>query len=430
MRSREHNAELMSGFCTALADQGVGVRAIRNSRADVEELLRWIEANHGSSLEFADLTERELDLYREHLSQRFRPSTLRRKLATAKVFLGWVQRGSSRRVQSGKYTRGTPSSRREQLRWLNFHEIGQYRTAVEKNGTLEDRLMIAFLADVGLRIKEICGLRWDDVTIRDFSADFRVGEKAKHRVRTVQAVGKTVDLIRDWEREVHSASGLVFEVNGGPISPRSVRRLCERFGRISGLAVTPFELRRSLSVSLRHFRQERGPGLPFHSGALAMDGLDTRVQAARSREKSSYPRRRLVPDDTYMDIVVPEVLITQANDEAVFTSVRSGIRRDRKIREQVLKRANGTCQRCGFRFANPNLLQIHHIVAAAEKRDNVSNCVALCPTCHCLAHYVPEQAEIEIQLLLIVRGERLELSGSRTPLERLSRRSSAVRMRS
>lgn len=78
-----------------------------------------------------------------------------------------------------------------------------------------------------------------------------------------------------------------------------------------------------------------------------------------------------------------------------YTAVRSGYRRDQKVRAAVLKRANGKCERdtCGAHRSFFGFLDVHHIWGVGIS-DRAWSCVALCPNCHRDAHFAPDRDEI------------------------------------
>lgn len=431
MRPGKHNSELIRRFCSGLKAQGVGVGAIRNYRADVGDFLEWVEETQGSLLELAKLDHEGMDSYREHLSHRFRPTTIRRKMACAKTFSGWMQSTGNDGFLKSKSTRRKSDTKHQQSGWLNLDDVAHYISAVERDGSPQERLIVDLLVVLGLRLSEICALEWEDVLFRDSSIELRVGNKAKHGVRTVQVPEDTAGLVRKLRQQSQFSSGPVFKVDGNPISPPRVRRMCERFGRIAGLEVTSLKLRRTLTASLMHHFPE--DAVQSNSDLDSEpEGIERFVrkkgESPTAQEDGSRARRRLVPDDTYLDLVLPDILIGSQSKRAVFTSLRSGMHRDLQVRERVLKRANGTCQRCGFKSHNPNLIEVHHIIAAAEKRDNLNNCIALCPNCHRLAHYAPEQVEIEKQLLLILQGEASGVHAGRVRFQAANEKDSMLRI--
>lgn len=94
--------------------------------------------------------------------------------------------------------------------------------------------------------------------------------------------------------------------------------------------------------------------------------------------------------DTFDDLPVVEMDLGRDVGARV-TSVRSGYPRNPRVREAVLVRAGGCCERdgCGEHRNYPGFLDVHHILGV-EASDRVWTCVALCPNCHREAHYSPE----------------------------------------
>lgn len=93
--------------------------------------------------------------------------------------------------------------------------------------------------------------------------------------------------------------------------------------------------------------------------------------------------------------------------------VSSDFRRDRAVRDYVLRAANGVCEYCGaigFLMANgERYLEAHHIIALAnDGADTVDNVIALCPGHHREAHYgeAGERLEHELQEIIGRRGKR------------------------
>jgi 5-methylcytosine-specific restriction protein A len=79
---------------------------------------------------------------------------------------------------------------------------------------------------------------------------------------------------------------------------------------------------------------------------------------------------------------------------------RSGVKRDPRVRAEVVRRARGRCERaiCGTTRNYVGFFDVHHIFGA-DVSDRVYNCVALCPNCHREAHYAPDRDEINSALL-------------------------------
>jgi 5-methylcytosine-specific restriction protein A len=104
-------------------------------------------------------------------------------------------------------------------------------------------------------------------------------------------------------------------------------------------------------------------------------------------------------DDTFDDCVVDHEQLG-ADGAPRVPVVRSMVKRDRRVRAEVLKRAEGACEREGCKDSRdwPGFLDVHHILGA-DKSDRVWNCVALCPSCHREAHFAPDHDVINAELL-------------------------------
>jgi 5-methylcytosine-specific restriction protein A len=96
---------------------------------------------------------------------------------------------------------------------------------------------------------------------------------------------------------------------------------------------------------------------------------------------------------------------TLGSDGAVkFQRVTSGVKRNPKVRLEVLRLSGNSCERngCGGKREYPGFIDVHHILGA-EKGDRVWNCVALCPNCHRESHFSPDRAKINSELLTLAQ---------------------------
>ena len=102
--------------------------------------------------------------------------------------------------------------------------------------------------------------------------------------------------------------------------------------------------------------------------------------------------------DTFDDLPIEPASL--GRDGGVrYTTTKSGFRRDAKVRQEVLRRANGVCEREGCRAtrAFKGFLDVHHILGIYSS-DRVWSCVALCPNCHREAHFADDRDAINAAL--------------------------------
>jgi 5-methylcytosine-specific restriction protein A len=103
-------------------------------------------------------------------------------------------------------------------------------------------------------------------------------------------------------------------------------------------------------------------------------------------------------DDTFDDCPASTEQLGRDIGERI-TQIRSGFRRDPKVRASILLRAGGLCERegCDERRDFGGFLDVHHIFGVGFS-DRLWSCVALCPNCHRDAHFAPDRDAINGQL--------------------------------
>lgn len=102
--------------------------------------------------------------------------------------------------------------------------------------------------------------------------------------------------------------------------------------------------------------------------------------------------------DTFDDLPIePNAFGRDGGDR--YTTIKSGFRRDAKVRQEVLRRSNGVCEKedCHATRAFKGFLDVHHILGIYSS-DRVWSCVALCPNCHRDAHFADDRDAINAAL--------------------------------
>ena len=109
-------------------------------------------------------------------------------------------------------------------------------------------------------------------------------------------------------------------------------------------------------------------------------------------------------DDTFDDLPGIDTSLLGSDGSPRFPVVRSMVKRNQRVRREVLRRANGRCERqdCNVLRVFPDFFDVHHILGA-DVSDRVHNCVALCPNCHREAHFSPDCDAINGGLLAFAR---------------------------
>lgn len=109
--------------------------------------------------------------------------------------------------------------------------------------------------------------------------------------------------------------------------------------------------------------------------------------------------------DTFDDLAARDFSSLGTDGAPRFQRFVSGVKRNPAVRQAVILRAHGKCERCRTRRPYAGFLDVHHIFGV-ETSDRVWNCVAVCPNCHREAHFAPDADAINAALLQVAGKNR------------------------
>jgi len=216
--------------------------ALLTERAEREQVAHW------SALPAAQLQALLASLHRE---RGHAPSTLRGFASAWRSFFRFLAREGEVVVNPADALR-TPRLRRKLPEVLDTDEMAQL---VEVPGddpeAVRDRALLELLYSSGLRVSELCGVRW-----RDFEAGgelLRVtGKGSKTRIVPVGAKARAaLDALREQDHG-HADDPLVRGARGRPLTPNGVRARLKRRAQEQGVwkRVYPHLLRHSCASHL------------------------------------------------------------------------------------------------------------------------------------------------------------------------------------
>lgn len=156
------------------------------------------------------------------------------------------------------------SEERRSRKYLTTDEVTRLRKAAKEVGRLGERdsLIILLMYRHGLRVSEVCSLRWEAVQLNDSVIHINRRKNGSASVQVLE--GDEIRALRKLKREQLSSSFVFTSERKGPLSTRSVQTLIERAGRLAGI---------EFPVNAHSLRHACGY-------ALANKGTDTRsIQA-------------------------------------------------------------------------------------------------------------------------------------------------------
>lgn len=253
--------------------------SIRNYLSDLRHFIAWFEAeqeanaNDEATFTPQAITTPALTRYRSYLQmiQRQKPASVNRSLISLKRYFGWVTQchiityDPSVAVKLVGQEESTP-------RHLDDQEEQALVAAVTKAGSLRDRVLIVLLLHTGLRAREVCRLRCDQVKLGKRSGFLEIlGKRNKYREVPLNATARKV-------LEEYLATlplDIVFLFPSGKtknaLSERALGYIVKKYAGVAKLPdVSPHVLR-------HRFGYRMAESVPLHRLAQIMghDSLDT-----------------------------------------------------------------------------------------------------------------------------------------------------------
>ena len=201
-------------------------------RRDLQALAAWADA-HGSedvaSLQAPQLRAFVADEHRRGLA----PKSLQRRASACRSFYQWLLRHARIAANPAAGLRA-PKAARKLPQVLDVDEAVQLvDVPTDAPLGLRDRALLELLYSSGLRLSELCALRWHDLDLAEGQVTV-LGKGSKQRVVPVGSHARAA--LADWRKvQAPAADAPVFPGRGGrPISARAVqlrlRQLAQRQG--------------------------------------------------------------------------------------------------------------------------------------------------------------------------------------------------------
>lgn len=256
--------------------------SVRNYLSDVRHFMAWYEERdarrstppqQSGSFDLQAITTPTLTYYRSYLqtTQRQKPASVNRSLISLKRYFGWAIRNylitydPSAAVKLVGQEDVAP-------RHLDDQEEQALLAAATKRGILRDRVLIVLLLHTGLRAREICQLRRDQVKLGKRSGSLEIiGKRNKYREVPLNATARKV--LEEYLPTLPADTVFLFPSGKtrGTLSERALGYIIKKYASSAKLPdVSPHDLR-------HRFGYRMAESVPLHRLAQIMghDSLDT-----------------------------------------------------------------------------------------------------------------------------------------------------------
>ena len=225
------------------------------------------------------LTVDDVAIWVENLKAKLRPNTVKNKLSAIKSLLTYGQKIGYLTFNVGSAITAENAKDNLAYKLLTKDE----RNALINQATGRDRLILRFMVATGVRVSELCGLTWDDLSSNGSGGQATIFGKGS-KTRTVLIPQRLWADLMATDRK----SDYVFtSKRGGSLSRKTINWMVNKYAKEAGITktVSPHSLRHTHSVEAI----EGGCDLHLLQQSLGHSDLSTtsRYLHARPNEGSS-----------------------------------------------------------------------------------------------------------------------------------------------
>lgn len=215
--------------------------------------------------DITEITPEQLETFIAGLHQKYRPKTVKRKIASLKALFHYfeyrelIARNPFGRIrvkfrEPALLPKTIPLRTVETFLSAIYRQRADARTAYQKRNALRDAAVIELLFATGMRISELCALETDAVNLYDRTV-LIYGKGSKERkvqIGSDDVVSILEDYRDDFRTEIQSCGHFFANQNGRELSDQSVRRMINKYTSIAAidLHITPHMFRHTFATSL------------------------------------------------------------------------------------------------------------------------------------------------------------------------------------
>jgi len=251
--------------------------SIRHYLSDLRHCIAWYENERKATVHNCftpqGITRPALTRYRTYLQtvQRQKPASVNRSLISLKRYFGWA---TQQHLSTYDPSVAVKLVGQEEIapHHLDDQEEQRLLAADTKAGNLRDRVLLVLLLHTGLRARELCRLRWDQVKLGKRSG-FLAGTGKRNKYREVPLNATARKVLEEYLPTLPLDTDFLFPSNKTKkaLSERALGYIVKKYAQAAKLPdVSPHDLR-------HRFGYRMAESVPLHRLAQIMghDSLDT-----------------------------------------------------------------------------------------------------------------------------------------------------------
>lgn len=256
-----------------------------------------------------EITPDLLEAYIADLHQKYKPKTVKRKIASLKAFFHYLE--FKDQIDRNPFSKihvkfrepvilpkTIPLHTVESLLSVIYKQSSMAKTDCQKKNTLRDIAVVELLFATGMRISELCSLKINDINLQDKNILIygKGGKERKIQIGNNDVICILEQYKASFLTEMQSSSHFFVNQSGSPLSDQSVRRMINKYTELASIEmhITPHMFRHTFATSLleadvdiRYIQEMLG-----HS-SINITEIYTHVALAKQRDilTTKHPRK-------------------------------------------------------------------------------------------------------------------------------------------
>lgn len=212
-----------------------------------------------------NITPDVLESYISHLHQKYKPKTVKRKIASLKAFFHHLEYKDL--ISQNPFNKihvkfrepvilpkTIPLHTVEVFLGTIYHQRNHAKTIYQRKIALRDIAVIELLFSTGIRISELCSLNVNNVNLQDGTI-LILGKGSKERCMHI-GNDKVISILSEYKKEylpeIYISKHFFVNPSGQVLSDQSVRRMIKKYSKLAAieLHITPHMFRHTFATCL------------------------------------------------------------------------------------------------------------------------------------------------------------------------------------
>ncbi len=218
-----------------------------------------------SAFDIADITPEVLEAYIGELHKKYKPKTVKRKIASLKALVHYLEykeiilQNPFNKIQVRFrepviLPKTIPLHTVETLLTTIYRQRSNAKTDYQKRNALRDAAVAELLFATGMRISELCTLKNADVNLYDGTILIHgKGDKERRiQIGNDAVLHVLKEYRKDFDMEIQNCNHFFANQSGKALSDQSVRRMINKYSSLAAidLHITPHMFRHTFATSL------------------------------------------------------------------------------------------------------------------------------------------------------------------------------------